>query len=211
MVIPFPGDDAPSRVRLVWTETHELDYVALVQGLDGDAPHRDTASQALNAPEWGRFDGQAVRGSLIEAPFTVSNGMGASATFDLSTFDLMRTDPGFTYAAVLEVAGELFPSQEGGRDVPGAASRNLTASPNPFNPSVSVAFTISAPGSARLVVYNSRGELVRTLVDRDVTIGAHRFEWDGRGDNGSRVASGVYYAALTVGRESDTVKMLLLK
>ena len=40
----------------------------------------------------------------------------------------------------------------------------------------------------RLVVYDVRGARVRTLVNREQTGGSYTVEWDGRNDQGQRVA-----------------------
>lgn len=42
-------------------------------------------------------------------------------------------------------------------------------------------------------IYNIGGQLVKTLVDEGQKVGLHTVRWDGRGDDGTRVASGVYF------------------
>ncbi|HEU4928257.1 MAG TPA: hypothetical protein VFU38_00385 [Candidatus Krumholzibacteria bacterium] len=41
--------------------------------------------------------------------------------------------------------------------------------------------------------------------------GSHRIGWDGRSDNGTAVASGVYFCRMTVGSFSETRRMVLLR
>ncbi len=83
--------------------------------------------------------------------------------------------------------------------------------PNPFNPVTTISFTVPADGRAILRIYNVKGELVRTLVDRVLPAGPAEAVWDGTGDNGRRLASGVYFGVLNVGREQATRKMILLR
>lgn len=84
--------------------------------------------------------------------------------------------------------------------------------PNPFNPVTTIAFAVpEGAGRVRLRIYNVAGRMVRELVDADLEPGAHRVVWDGRGDTGRSLASGVYFARLTTGRESLVRKMTLLK
>jgi flagellar hook assembly protein FlgD len=42
-------------------------------------------------------------------------------------------------------------------------------------------------------MYNAAGELIRTLAKGDLEAGFHTFPWDGRGDTGTQLASGVYF------------------
>ena len=83
--------------------------------------------------------------------------------------------------------------------------------PNPFNPSTTIAFDLVSTESVRLAVYDVRGAVVRTLIDRSVQAGHHRAEWDGRRDDGHLAASGVYFFRLTAGTYSRTLKMALVK
>jgi hypothetical protein len=77
----------------------------------------------------------------------------------------------------------------------------ISAYPNPFNPSTTIRFTAPEAASVTLQIFNIRGELVRTLVDRDFNAGVHEQRWNGRDDFGRRVASGVYFYRLRIGAE----------
>jgi hypothetical protein len=90
--------------------------------------------------------------------------------------------------------------------------------PNPFNPSTSIAFSVgdedtrgarTAPVS--LSIYDVAGRRVAALVERDMAPGTYSFVWDGLGVNGKPLASGVYFARLTVRNRAFTEKMVLLK
>ncbi len=84
--------------------------------------------------------------------------------------------------------------------------------PNPFNPSTSIRYSIAQRGVVTLRVYNTAGQLVRTLVDQiqSPTPGGFRVDWDGRNERGARVASGIYLYKLTVGGKNVDVKKLVL-
>jgi hypothetical protein len=88
-------------------------------------------------------------------------------------------------------------------------------SPNPFNPVTSISFTVSdrtgSHAHTTLVIYGVSGSVVRTLVDQKLPAGESTFVWDGRDASGEPVASGVYFYRLTVGGDSATRKMTLLK
>jgi hypothetical protein len=52
---------------------------------------------------------------------------------------------------------------------------------------------------------------VRTLVNERRRADIYKVVWDGRNDQGQRVASGVYFYRLQAGKFTKTLKMLLLK
>ncbi|MCK4460337.1 MAG: T9SS type A sorting domain-containing protein [candidate division Zixibacteria bacterium] len=84
--------------------------------------------------------------------------------------------------------------------------------PNPFNPSTSVRYTVPRAGPVDLTVYDASGRLVRTLIGAaSHDAGRHSVSWDGRDENGVEVATGVYFARLTVDSQSASSKMVLLK
>ncbi len=68
--------------------------------------------------------------------------------------------------------------------------------PNPFNPVTTIPFELTVPGHVRLEIFRLTGELVRTLVEEDLSAGPHRAVWDGRDDAGRKVASGSYLCRL---------------
>ncbi len=83
--------------------------------------------------------------------------------------------------------------------------------PNPFNPTTSINFTVPSTGDAKLVVYNTAGQLVRTLVDGNIEAGAHEVTWNGKDDMGRNVASGVYMYRLTTGERQLVRRMVLVR
>jgi len=82
--------------------------------------------------------------------------------------------------------------------------------PNPFNPLTKISYTIKAPGHLNLKVYNVRGELVKTLVDGNVTEDSFVM-WDGTNNQGSEVSSGVYFYEARMGAEVQVNKMAIVK
>lgn len=83
--------------------------------------------------------------------------------------------------------------------------------PNPFNPSTTIAFSIPARENVELKVYNSTGQLVRTLLNEAREAGDHSITWDGMNNDGQPVASGVYHYTLRAGDYKDGNSMVLLK
>jgi hypothetical protein len=98
------------------------------------------------------------------------------------------------------------PDGEVGRKLDLAQNR-----PNPFNPKTLIAFSLPEASDVRLEIYDVAGRKVTTLVDRHLTAGPHSYEWDGRNQNGERVASGVYFYRLSTAERDLSKKMVLLK
>jgi len=78
--------------------------------------------------------------------------------------------------------------------------------PNPFNPSTMIQFSLAKPSMMELKVYNSRGEIVKTLIKGLCNAGNQQVQFDG-----SSLASGVYYYRLTTPEQSMSGKMMLIK
>ena len=86
--------------------------------------------------------------------------------------------------------------------------------PNPFNPSTTIRFTVASMvglTSVSLYVCNLRGQLVRTLVDQERIEGDHSVVWDGRDESGQPLPAGVYLYRFHAGEFVATRKMVLLK
>ncbi|MBC8181316.1 T9SS type A sorting domain-containing protein [candidate division KSB1 bacterium] len=78
--------------------------------------------------------------------------------------------------------------------------------PNPFNPTTTIQFTIPNNEFVALKVYNSRGQVVKSLINELKTAGRHEVIF-----NASNFASGVYYYRLKVNETIITKSMLLVK
>lgn len=89
---------------------------------------------------------------------------------------------------------------------------NLTQNyPNPFNPVTQIDFQISETQNASLVIFNLKGQKVKTLASGIINAGDHSVIWQGRDDNDNEVASGIYYYQLKTENSIESRKMILLK
>ena len=87
---------------------------------------------------------------------------------------------------------------------------SVSSYPNPFNPRTTVSYTVPSRGRVRVAVYDVRGSLVTTLVDREHAAGAYNVEWDGLAA-GSALGSGVYFARIEHNGATRSKKLVLLK
>jgi len=83
--------------------------------------------------------------------------------------------------------------------------------PNPFNPETTVSFSLDELSEVEVVIYNVRGQKVRTLVDETFRPDDYRIAWKGNDDKGHSVGSGVYFVKLKVDNKMFTNKVILLK
>ncbi len=84
--------------------------------------------------------------------------------------------------------------------------------PNPFNPETTISFsTTESAERTELIIYNLRGQKVKTLINEKLVIGNHSVTWNGKDDSGKSVSSGVYFYKMKTGKDSFQRKMILLK
>ena len=79
-------------------------------------------------------------------------------------------------------------------------------SPNPFNPTTTISYSLADAGNVTIDVFNVAGQKIDTLVDGFMEAGSHSIVWDG-----SDVSAGVYFYTVKAGNFTKTIKMTLLK
>lgn len=89
--------------------------------------------------------------------------------------------------------------------------RVLPAWPNPFNPVTTIGFELDITGPASLRIYDASGRLVKTLASGIFQVGLHEKVWNGTGDAGQSVSSGVYFCRFESGQFRQTQKIVLLR
>ncbi len=80
--------------------------------------------------------------------------------------------------------------------------------PNPFNPSTEIKFSLPQDSHVKLELFNTLGEKVATLIDKEMTAGSHNYQLS---ISNYQLPSGVYFYKLQSGSFSETKKMILLK
>lgn len=85
-------------------------------------------------------------------------------------------------------------------------SFDLSAYPNPFNPSTTITFNLPQAKHVSLMVFDVTGRMVIELADERFLAGSHSVAF-----NGSDLPSGIYFARLNAGNVQRIQKMVLLK
>ncbi|MGQ9607990.1 MAG: Ig-like domain-containing protein [bacterium] len=88
--------------------------------------------------------------------------------------------------------------------------------PNPLNPETWIPFKLANDSEVVLRIYNSKGQLVRTLDLGYKHAGVYTSKnsaayWDGKNESGEQVASGIYFYNIKAGNFTATKKMLVLE
>ncbi|HID92515.1 MAG TPA: hypothetical protein EYP60_00330 [bacterium (Candidatus Stahlbacteria)] len=94
--------------------------------------------------------------------------------------------------------------------------------PDPFVSNTVIAYELPLASRVNLRIYNSSGQLIRTLIDTKEEAGHHKVTWNRRDDSGKRVSSGIYFYKLDaypvydsnsvqVGNFTDTKKMIVIE
>ncbi|MDP2983891.1 MAG: FlgD immunoglobulin-like domain containing protein [Candidatus Latescibacter sp.] len=86
-------------------------------------------------------------------------------------------------------------------------------SPNPFNPSTTISFTVSSVNNETVLlnIYDIRGSLIRNLIYESKAPGVYSVVWDGKDGSGGKVSAGIYFCRMQAGQFSKTNKMILMK
>jgi len=99
--------------------------------------------------------------------------------------------------------------EEDGHEI--ASSRLLQNYPNPFAQETYIRYQLPKNTHANLTIYDIIGRKVVTLVNDHQQVGYYSVRWDGRTENGERVANGIYFYRLTTDDFQSTEKMLIMR
>ncbi|MBC8322559.1 MAG: lamin tail domain-containing protein [Candidatus Marinimicrobia bacterium] len=82
--------------------------------------------------------------------------------------------------------------------------------PNPFNPTTKISFDLPIVADVKINIYNVLGRQIATLHHGHLEAGSYNFIWHGRDQNGSPVASGIYFYELQAGSQFHKIKKMTL-
>ncbi|TPW07098.1 MAG: hypothetical protein FD129_2603, partial [bacterium] len=75
----------------------------------------------------------------------------------------------------------------------------------------STLLSLAQPGLVEVVVFNVRGQKVRTLIDRELSAGRMPLAWDGLDDAGRPTPSGMYFARILVPGHQEVRKIQITR
>jgi len=157
-------------------------------------------------------DAPGATGTLYEGG--ICFGTGYAMPDGIMTVRLADTIPGEIDTLDLTVTGHdrlAYTSRIAVTDYSGAADRTprlalFQNSPNPFNPSTSIHFTLGGRGHVDLRAYDIAGREVAVIASGTMAAGTHEIAW-----NASGLASGVYFYVLRTEGKRVSRKAVLLR
>ncbi|HCL29021.1 MAG TPA: hypothetical protein DIC52_11350 [Candidatus Latescibacteria bacterium] len=198
---------------------NDVDAYGLTLTWDPAALSFTDAQAGPTAPDnnWFRIleqrPGRILLGNARSDGGLMETGVLAQLTFRLRDRQLAN-------GTRIELEQLLLASTSGVRLAPPIPSASLRPSgfalgqayPNPFNPSTQIDFALAAETSARLVIYDVLGRVVRTLVPgQSMPAGFYSVSWDGRDTAGRAVGNGLYFYRLATPDFVGTGRMMMLK
>ncbi len=147
---------------------------------------------------WKWFDIIVDSGSPFDGIYT-DNQSSSTLGFDKERI------PGIFFIGQDSIKG-IITDQVGVKDASPLSFTVAQNSPNPFNPTTTISFTLAKAGKTTVEVYNVAGQKVDTLVNGSLSAGSHSVTW-----NAAKFSAGVYFYTVKNGSFSKTVKMTLLK
>lgn len=87
--------------------------------------------------------------------------------------------------------------------------------PNPFSATTTIPYLLHSGASVKITVFNLSGKPVIILENVNKLTGYYRIEWDGSGQNGSKVPTGIYFYRIEAtgpgGKNIITKKIMLIR
>jgi hypothetical protein len=187
--------------------------VSVVNACDKDLKGLTLEVAKESLPKWLEIE-ETVK--LINLPKSTSNSKSFILTFTLNNAQegevaelplILKDRNGncWTFNVRINVSS-------GSATLPKAFSLSQN-SPNPFNPSTTINYTVSEGEKVRVTIkiFDIRGKQIRTLVDEVKESGTYSVFWDGTDEKGSRISSGVYFYRMVAGEFDQIRKMVHLK
>ena len=85
------------------------------------------------------------------------------------------------------------------------------AYPNPFNHNVEVSISLEQPGEVQFSIYDIRGHMITSGLNRFFDGGKKKIRWDGTDQDGKPVSAGTYFLRVRNDDLSKTKKIVYLK
>ena len=87
----------------------------------------------------------------------------------------------------------------------------LESYPNPFNPYTTLNFELSRASFVNFTIYDIRGNVIKKLINKNISSGQKSIQWDATNDKGQLVSAGMYLCKIQTDDFIDTKKVILIK
>lgn len=96
-------------------------------------------------------------------------------------------------------------------------AKNILVFPNPVSmnnsrsySSTTIAFDLSQDGFVKLCIYNTKGQKISTLLNKDLRKGKHKISWNCISKDNLNISSGIYFMRLDVNGRVQSKKITIL-
>ena len=158
--------------------------------------------------------------SYLELHAIMTYGDSAWTVWSGSPINVDPTDPSTVYFVVVSQndAGSSFGytltfsdgAMSTDLEIPDKFSISHTY-PNPFNPQTNIQIDLQNPQRVQVYIYDIKGQMVKTLVNRQLVAGQYVFTWNGRNYQGLPVSTGTYFVRIIGKSQERWRKVTLLK
>lgn len=204
------------KVIKVVNVTQGYNYLNVPTTLELPANAGTTTINVSSNVSWRVRDNTGIPGWLSKTPKTGTGNGVVNVKFTANTLASTRTGElqflvNEKIVAIVNVTqtSSVFPKSNNSDDISNnEIPTNFTLSnyPNPFNPSTTIQYTLPVAGFTEIVVYNTLGEAIQTLVSEYKSEGIYNVNF-----NASGLPSGMYIYTLRVGNHLETSKLILMK
>lgn len=84
-------------------------------------------------------------------------------------------------------------------------------SPNPFNGSTSIHYSLPVKSIIQINIYDSMGRMVIELINEEKKKGHYSVNWDATDMSGNKVETGIYFCKLSCENYSEAIRMIVFK
>jgi len=154
-----------------------------------------------------------------EGEFIAITAEDGVSVIDSITFGPQKTDTSF--ARFPDATGSwtfLFPSTPGtSNNVTSVLNEilpydfNVSAYPNPFNPSTTIAYSIPNSAEVKIEIFDLLGRRIWFNNEGEKFAGTYELNWNGSNSSGYSVGSGIYLLRLQANQMFKSIKIMLLK
>ncbi len=138
-----------------------------------------------------------------------ATGAAQTTPFSITMVDFANAGDPVTPVIVTNTSIVITPASD--TQTPPHAQMALHIAPNPFNPSTVIEVDAENAGPQSVEVYTATGRLVEVLENGYFPAGSRRIVWNGRREDGTRLASGVYIVRFRAREDVQSARVVLLK
>ena len=169
----------------------------------------NVASNRLRSTDPVSEDGATASQAIQQIAAQIKDG---DASNDEAAKDLADTinNGAIVPAGVIDLQIPVIPFAPHPNPAPGVGGM-ARMRPNPLVHDATLEFEVMEAGLVTVAIYDTAGRRVRTLVDGALAVGQHAIPWNGRAEDGSGIANGVYFCRIATANRVMISKFVVMR